>query len=386
MLRPLVLVTLVLGAFGVGLFAGRPATSAAPPQAEWAVAGELSRPRAYARAVALVTGEILILGGMDASDPRVSVPTTELFDPSSGRVTVLDQPIAGRLNQAVTVAWGDRVVVTGGTEWLGEAWRSVSRTDVYLPWSRTWLRAPHMIQPRSDHGAAALLDGRVLVTAGNKDAHVLRSSEIFDPQTMLWESAAPLPVGRTQFSMVTLPDGRVLVAGGFEEDGTISRTTWLYEPWSDTWRAGAEMLEVRLNHSMVRLPDGDLLFFGGEAMGGGTAERYRWRERRFEYAGVLGEPRLVAQGALAPGIGISPQTGAVIAVGGLPQDRNRRSFAPTVDAEIWDPVKREWLDLVDPPTSRAYAQLVATDRAVFRFSGIGQDEVPVQTIEVLTWH
>lgn len=374
------LVALVLG---LGVFATRSAAVTVEPRPEWRVAGELSRPRAYARAVVVATGEILILGGMDATDERVSVPYTELFDPASGIVTVLDQPIAGRLNQGVTVAWGDRVVVTGGTEWLAEAWRSVSRTDVYLPWSRTWLRAPHMRQPRSDHGAVALQDGRVLVTAGNKDARVLRSSEIFDPRTMEWSDAAPLPRGRTQFSMATLPDGRVLVAGGFEEDGRITRGTWLYTPWTDSWTRGAEMLEVRLNHSMVRLPDGDLLFFGGEAMGAGTAERYNWRAGVFEYAGVLGEPRLIAQGALAPEAAAS--AGAVIAVGGLPQDRSRKSFAPTADAEIWDPVKRAWLDLVDPPTSRAYAQLVVTDRAVFRLSGIGLDEVPIQTIEVLTW-
>lgn len=384
MIRVLLAALLVALILPGGLLATRSAAVTLEP--EWRVAGELSRPRAYARAVVVATGEILILGGMDASDPRVSVPFTELYDPASGIITVLDQPIAGRLNQGVTIAWGDRVVVTGGTEWLGEAWRSVSRTDVYLPWSRTWMRAPHMSQPRSDHGAVALQDGRVLVTAGNKDARVLRSSEIFDPQTMEWSDAAPLPRGRTQFSMATLPDGRVLVAGGFEEDGSISRSTWLYTPWTDTWKKGAEMLEIRLNHSMVRLPDGDLLFFGGEAMGAGTAERYNWRSGEFEYAGILGRPRLVAQGALAPEMGSALSSGAVIAVGGLPQDSNRKSFAPTVDAEIWDPAKREWLDIVDPPTSRAYAQLVVTDRALFRLSGIGLDEVPIQTIEVLTWN
>ena len=382
MIARLIALLLALGVFSGGLAIGRASAVAHPLAPEWTVAGELSRPRAYARAVAVATGEILVLGGMDPADPRVSVGATELFDPGTGEVTVLPQPIVGRLNQGVTIGWGDRVVVTGGTEWLAGAWRSVSRTDVYLPWSRTWLRAPNMVQPRSDHGAAALVDGRVLVTAGNKDARVLRSSEIFDPRTNDWTKAAPLPHGRTQFSMATLPDGRVLVAGGFEDDGKLARTTWLYEPWNDHWDRGPEMLEVRLNHSMVKLADGDVLFFGGEKMGAGTAERYRWRERRFEYAGVLGEPRLIAQGSLAPLI-VGER---VIAVGGLPDDRNRRKFAPTADAEMWDPAKRMWLDLVDPPTSRAYAQLVATDHAVYRLSGVGDDETPINTIEQLAWH
>jgi len=369
---------LVVAAFAGGLFVGRTSAAVTELRPEWTVAGELSRPRAYARAVALATGEILVVGGLDPDDAHVTVDTSELFDPASGEVTVLPHLLHGRVNQGITVAWGDRVVMTGGTEWLADAWRSVSRVDVYLPFSRTWLRAANMRQPRSDHGAAALLDGRVLVTGGNQNARLIRTSEIYDPRSDTWEDAARLPRERTQFSAVTLPDGRVLVAGGFEGDGRLTRTTYLYEPWNDEWVDGPEMQEVRLNHSTVRLPSGDLLFFGGEQQGAGTAERYDWRERRFTYAGVLGAPRLVAQGALLP-------DGRVLAVGGLPEDKQRRKFLPTADAEMWDPEKRVWLDLIDPPSLRAYAQLVVTDHGIYRFSGVGEDEKPVRTIESLTW-
>lgn len=375
--RPIILSAVAL-AFVGGLALGRVSAVEAERSPEWSVVAELSQPRAYARAVALVTGEILIVGGMDPSRVEVTVPTTELFDPSTGRVTMLAQPIQGRLNQGVTVGWSDRVVVTGGTEWLAESWRSVSRVDVYLPWSRTWLRASNMRQPRSDHGAAALLDGRVLVTGGNKDALLLATSEIYDPRTDRWTEAAPLPRPRTQFSAVTLPTGRVLVAGGFEIDGKLARTTYLYDPSTDLWLDGPELLEVRLNHSMAVLPGGDVLFFGGEQNGAGTAERYSWRANALTRAGVLGEPRLVAQGATLT-------DGSVLAVGGLPEDHARRKFIPSGDAEIWDPRKRVWHDIIDPPSRRAYAQLVVTDHGVYRISGVGEDERPYRTIEALTW-
>lgn len=379
MIRPLLVCLCVAAAFAGGLAVGRgSAEVAAEPQPEWQVVAELSRPRGYARAVALVTGEILVVGGMDASDENVTIPTSELFDPATGTVTVLPDVLHGRLGQALTTAWGDRVVMTGGGEWLAGAWRTVSRVDVYLPYSRTWMRGANMLQPRGDHGAAALPDGRVFVTGGNQNAKLLRSSEIYDAQRDVWFPVAPLPEARTQFSAAALPDGRVLVAGGFDING-MTRKTYLYTPWTDDWTAGPEMREFRLNHSLVTLPGGDLLFFGGEQMGAGTAERYLWREGRFEYAGVLGEPRLVAQGTLLP-------DGRVLAVGGLPEDRDRTKFAPTADAEVWDPVKREWLDLIDPPTRRAWAQIVATDRGVYRISGVSDDEVPMRTIEALTFH
>lgn len=380
MIRLLAVCLLVVSAFAGGLVAGRTgAADTVALQPSWTVAGELSRPRAYARAIALATGEVLIVGGLDPDDEHVTIPTSELFEPATGRVSVLPDQVNGRVNQAITTGWGDRVVMTGGQEWLAGNWRTVSRTDVYLPYSRTWLRASNMRQPRGDHGAAALPDGRILVTGGNHNARLLKSTEIYDPETDMWDVGRPLPRERTQFTAATLPDGRVLVAGGFELDGQLTRSTWLYDVEGDTWDRGPLMREVRLNHSMVRLPDGDLLFFGGEAMGAGTAERYNWRERRFEYAGVLGEPRLVAQGVLLP-------DGKVLAVGGLPQQNDRKRFLPTIDAELWDPIKSVWLDLIDPPTSRAWAQIVATDRGVFRISGVGDDEVPMRTIEALVFH
>lgn len=372
------LVSLAL-VFVSGFLVGRVSTTAETGSApQWTVAGELSRARAYARAVAVETGEILVFGGLDAGDPDVTLRTSELFDPEHGTVSVLPQQLVGRLNQAVAVGWGGRVVVTGGTKWTGGGWAAVDDVDVYLPWARTWLHAAPLRQPRADHAAVALADGRILVTGGNYGSRILRASEIYDPARDEWTAAAPLPRPRTMLSLALLPDGSVFAAGGFQDDAMITRTTYIYEPWNDLWVTGPEMREVRLNHSMARLPDGDVLFFGGESMGAGTAERYSWRGRRFEHAGVLGEPRLVAQGATLP-------DGSVLAVGGLPDDRWRQKFLPTAAAELWDPRDRVWRDISRAPSLRAYAQLVVTERGVFRLSGVGENEEAFTTVEALVW-
>ena len=375
---PLLSPVLVLAVFLTGIALGRASSGEHTPEPVWSVAGELARARAYARAIVVETGEILIVGGLDAKDDRVTIGTTELFDPRTKRSTVLPQRVLGRVNHQLTTAWGGRVIATGGTEWVEGHWSSVAKVDVYLPWPRQWLHGANMIQPRSDHGATALPDGRVLVTGGNYQARLLRSSEIYDAQRDVWTPVEPLPRARTQFTMATLPDGSVLVAGGFQADGQMTRTTLIYEPWADEWIEGPELREVRLNHSMVKLPDGDLLFFGGERMGSGTAERYSWRDRRFVHAGVLAEPRLVAQGAVLP-------DGRVLAVGGLPIDPERTRFIPTERAEMWDPAKRVWQILPGAPSKRAYAQLLVTDQGVYRLSGVGEDEDPFSTIEQLIW-
>ena len=371
-----VLLLIVLAAGGLAATGASASEDDAQPT--WSVGGELSRARSYARAAEIETGEILIVGGLDPRDPGVTIASTELFDPRTGATHVLPQTVTGRLNQQVTPAWGGRVVVTGGTIWIGDGWESVATVDVLLPWSRTWLRAAPMLQPRSDHGAAALPDGRVFVTGGNYNNRLLRSSEIYDPALDAWTPVTPMPRPRTQFSMATLPDGSVLVAGGFQEDGIPTTSTLIYLPFADRWTPGPDLFEPRLNHSMVALASGDLLFFGGERSGAGTSELYEWRSRRFVRAGVLGEPRLIAQGAV---IG----DGSVVAVGGLPDDRWRTRFEPTAKAEMWDPHLLMWRDIPNAPSSRAYAQLIATDHGIVRLSGVGEDEAPQRAIEILSW-
>ena len=66
---------------------------------------------------------------------------------------------------------------------------------------------------------------RVLIIGGNDGPTWVRQSEIYDPLTDTWSSAAPLPVARTRFTAATLPDGRVLVAGGLEQPGPATDHT-----------------------------------------------------------------------------------------------------------------------------------------------------------------
>ena len=276
---PLILIALAIaGSFQLG--------RALPPEparaAQWETVGELDRPRAYAEAITLSTGEILVVGGLDSDDPEVMSHRSELIDPATGRITLLPDRLLGRLNQTVTIGWGDRVVVVGGTEYRrrpdGTAyWAPVDRVEMFLPDSRSWLVGVPLAEERSDHSAAALRDGRILVAGGNQGGRLLRSVEIYDPLGDRWTRAAPLPRPRTQFSMTTMVDGRVLIAGGFQDDGVITASTEIYDPETDRWSSGPTLLEPRLNHAMVALPRGDLLFIGGEGRAAGTSERYDHR-------------------------------------------------------------------------------------------------------------
>src|SRR5437763_12926111 len=64
---------------GLTLVSGSDAALSAP--IKWSAFADLARPRAFAQAVALPTGETLVVGGLDRADADVTNPKTELLDP-----------------------------------------------------------------------------------------------------------------------------------------------------------------------------------------------------------------------------------------------------------------------------------------------------------------
>jgi hypothetical protein len=73
---------------------------------------------------------------------------------------------------------------------------------------------------RAAHIAALLPDGKVLVAGGyvepppDGSADQLRTAEVYDPGTGTWTATDDMNVGRSFSAEVVLPDGSVLVTGG----------------------------------------------------------------------------------------------------------------------------------------------------------------------------
>lgn len=364
----------LLGLVVIVLMTACGARTAPATTPEWETIGELSQPRAYASAVGLSNGKILVVGGFDRSAPDVMNGQSELIDPVTGSVTLLPQPLLGRVHQSITSAWEDLVVVAGGVEWHETYWSPVDRVDVFRPSQRGWVLGAPLRHSRSDHAATALQDGRVLVTGGNANTALLGSTEIYNARSDRWTDAAPMPRARTQHSAVTLVDGRVLVTGGIDADGAPTNTTFIYDPGIDSWTDGPPMTVARLQQVVVALPSGDVLLAGGDGVASGTSEVYRFDERRFVKSGTLVTPRLVAQGAAL-------SDGRVVLSGGLPL--RMREFAPLRNVEIWDPKTGLWSELPPAPTPRAWGSIVIVRGVIYQLSGTGEGETAYRTIERL---
>jgi hypothetical protein len=134
-----------------------------------------------------------------------------------------------------------------------------------------------MARPRSGHAAALLPDGRVLVTGG-WDGHsrpdepadcgafcdrMNHTPETYDPATGGWTpSAASMVETRQDHTMTSVSDGAVLITGGQDAAGTMLGSE-AYDPATDTFTRRASPAVLRGQHTAVTLADDKVLVLGG---------------------------------------------------------------------------------------------------------------------------
>ncbi|MBI4879083.1 MAG: hypothetical protein HY812_05400 [Planctomycetes bacterium] len=192
--------------------AGKPAahTDLFDPTTSTLAAGpSLLRPRSAHAAVLLEDGRVLIAGG-------IGEDTTELFDPAEGTFVAGPRLLHVRDDLRATRLLDGRVLLTGGQD---EGGRTTATAELFDPASNELTRAADLHADRADHAQLLLPDGRVLLLGGEHDDAesadlVLDSVECFDPESGDFRLCPPLSEPRDDHQAVLLQDGRVAVIAG----------------------------------------------------------------------------------------------------------------------------------------------------------------------------
>jgi hypothetical protein len=92
------------------------------------------------------------------------------------------------------------------------------------------------VEPRSHHTATALPDGRVLVVGGWSRSASPASAVIWDPATETFGPTGSPAEERSRHTATLLIDGRVLVVGGWDLDAVVRDKDPL--PSAEVWVPG----------------------------------------------------------------------------------------------------------------------------------------------------
>jgi len=258
-----------------------------PSTGSFTATGSLLIPRKGFNATLLNDGKVLITGGVSRSTQFGDViGDAEVFDPATGMFTAAGDYAGTLANLAITTfgfASTSTLLPNGtvlfATEPSAQVFDPVrgafSLSDamlVHWPWGG-WF-APDYIAGRT---ANLLLNGKVLMAGGEQeDTGRYTDAELYDSASGVFVPTGSMIRARDGHTATLLPDGTVLMAGGESQrcdaehcyfSGTES-TAELYDPVKGGFASAGNMIAPREWHSATLLNSGEVLITGGIAYGG----------------------------------------------------------------------------------------------------------------------
>jgi N-acetylneuraminic acid mutarotase len=215
-----------------------------PKTDRWSSGPPMRFARSGHTATLLRDGTVLVLGGCDDSHGEIFDPAKNAWHTTSAAAEPLKGHTSTLLRDGTVLVVTDEIVVPE----KGRLPRRIPshRTSIYDPAHDTWRDAGDLEQSRSSHSATLLADGRVLIAGGfNEDRRSWyfagddAVSEIYDPIAGGWSRAAALPGARDGHAAALLRDGRVLATGGFEDSGmdyvVLTGDALVFDPRTGSW-------------------------------------------------------------------------------------------------------------------------------------------------------
>lgn len=255
-----------------------------PAAGTFTATGSLPVPVEGAAAAPLPNGDVLIAGGQNTVGFVNILNSAELYDPTTGTFS----NATGSLNTARSSAAaaplpnGD-VLIAGGDTNVNEIPVELATAEIYDPNTETFTPTTGSLSSGVFGAAAAPLpNGDVLIAGGfgkvGGTSEVLATAELYDPTTGMFSTTGSLNTGREYATATPLPDGDVLIAGGENAGGPLSSAE-IYNPTTGEFTAAPEALNTaRFEAIAAPLPDGQVLISGGQGAGNtvlGSAELYQ---------------------------------------------------------------------------------------------------------------
>ncbi|HSH02994.1 MAG TPA: kelch repeat-containing protein [Anaerolineae bacterium] len=226
-----------------------------PVTDSWTATGSMNQARHSHKAVRLLNGSVLVVGGVGAA----VLDSIEIYHPFTGTWSNGASFTTLRANFDIVLLADGRVLLVGGYANSDES----DLYQIYDPETNTWGPEGTINDQRNSLSATLLATGQVLL-AGGEDAFPTTNvkTESFNPTTTVSNyTTGDMPNIRVSHTDYVLPNGQVLLVGGFSGGATM--TTSAYDPATQLWSSSGSMVGNRSNNQGVSLLDGRILVTGG---------------------------------------------------------------------------------------------------------------------------
>jgi hypothetical protein len=274
----------------------------------------------------------------------------------------------------VTVLHDGRVLYVGGADQpvYGPGTRQVKTFNAT---QNQWTPQPQLNDGRWYPTLVPLPDGQVLAAGGGGVDNPVRvnTSEVLNPSTMQWTPVGNISIGNEVSPIVLLFTGEVLMT---------HRPPQLYNPSSQTWRASADFVQANrmsngdhADHEMVLLPNGEVVAIGYMSFSSGNdgnlVEIYDPSANEWRLGANFAPVRSRASIIQLP-------NQKILTLGGFKEQESDatpvNAWGQVALADEYDPRENRWRRLANMTVAREYhaMPILVPDGRVFITGGEGQ--------------
>ena len=311
---------------------------------EFAPTGGLNEARGLHTATLLPNNKVLVAYGSNSSSYTdaagyVGLTSIEVYDPGKGTFTeIVGDSGLGIFGHTATLLQNGQVLLAGG--FVNSVWdygpsTSDNGAGLYDSATGVFSGTGNMTAGRGGHTATLLANGKVLIAGGadqDPTGTGLASAELYDPSTGIFTETGSMSAGRFLHSATPLQNGKVLIVGGaLTSTSDPVATAEIYDPTTGNFTMTGPMKTAREQHTATLLANGRVLIVGGATGGGGglqptaTVEVYDPGTGTFSVTGSMAEARNLHTATLLP-------SGKVLVAGGGVENSTAELYDPATSS------------------------------------------------------
>lgn len=264
---------------------------------------------------------------------------------------------------------------------MGNLWRGVLPCTIFLaglhPLSAQvqgqWVVTGGLQTARESNAQVLLANGKVLSAGGiDNNGNLLSSAETYAAGPGTWTLTGSMAQGRELFPAVRLTSGKVLVSGGSGAGNTVLGAAELYNPSTGTWSPAGSLSVARYGHTATVLQNGKVLVAGGctstACTGTAVSELYDPSTNSWSTTGSLSTARF-------DHTAVRLSTGKVLVIGGS-------TGTVTATCELYDPSAGAWSNAGSMNVARYLNGVTLLQDGKVLVTGGTQSRYPINSAEL----